>query len=318
MRFSLLLLCTGCLGTAAASLACSSGHDAGPSAAQTFTDQFCTLVQPCCSSPGLGNDGGACQAWVAQQAQGNSYDGDAGAACLAAMQQNQAGAAVCADDLGGNGAAACFHVFQRAYGDVPPGGACLQDSDCQATPGGAASCYAAIDFSPDGGAGGSTTRACVQTSPGQAGDGPCLQQAVGAEITSSWPDGQPVPGQTVTCDLTDGLFCDFVSHTCQGFSAVGATCDIVSAGYQLACGPTATCVPTTTTTGQCVALTMGTSCVAGFSDCGPGAHCSSTTFACAPSLPEGAACTSDDQCDDECLGGRCATAAQATLCGTGP
>jgi hypothetical protein len=318
MRFSLFGFLGCSLGAAAASLACSSGkQDAGPSPAQTFTDQFCTLFQPCCSGPSLGTDGGACQAWVAQQAQGNTYDGDAGAACLAAMQQNQAGSAACADDLGGNGAAACFHVFPSAYGDVPPGGACLRDTDCQAAPGGTASCYAAIDFSQDSGAGGSSTRACVQTSPGQTGDGPCLQQAIGSEVLSSWPDGQPVPDQTVTCNVSDGLYCDFLSHTCQGFAAVGATCDLVSAGYQLACGPTATCVPTTMTSGQCVALTMGTSCVGGFSDCGAEAHCSSTTFVCIASLPEGAACTNDDQCDDACVGGHCATAAQATLCGTG-
>jgi hypothetical protein len=319
MRLSRLFLCACCLATATSSLACSSGQkNAGPSAAQTFTDQFCSSFQPCCGSPSLGSDGGACQAWVAQQAQGNTYDGDAGAACLAAMQQNQAASAVCADDLGANGAAACFHVFHPAYGDVPPGGACLRDTDCQAAPGGTASCYVAIDFSQDGGAGESSTHTCVQTSPGQAGDGPCLQQVVGAEVTSSWPDGQPVPAETVTCNVSDGLYCDFVSHTCQSFSAAGSACDIISAGYQLACGPSATCVPSTTTSGQCVALALGTSCVGGFSDCGPGAHCSSTTFTCVPSLPQGAVCTSDDQCDDACVGGRCVTSAQATLCGTAP
>jgi hypothetical protein len=140
---------------------------------------------------------------------------------------------------------------------------------------------------------------------------------VGTEVTSSWPDGQPVPEQTVVCNLSDGLYCDFVSHTCQSFAAAGATCGIVSAGAQLACGPTGTCVPTTATSGQCVALALGTSCTAGFSDCGAGAHCSSTSFTCVPSVPLGSACASDDQCDDECVGGKCVTAAQATLCGTG-
>jgi hypothetical protein len=234
------------------------------------------------------------------------------------MQQNQAGAAVCADDLGANGASACFQVFHPSYGDIPPGGACVRDTDCQAAPGGTASCYAASDFSQDGGAGGSSTLTCMQTNPGNAGDGPCLQQAVGAEVTSSWPAGQAVPDQTVTCNLSDGLYCDFLSHTCQGFAAVGATCDTVSGSSQLACGPTATCVPAAATSGQCVALAMGVSCVPGFSDCGAGAHCSVTTFACVQSLPAGAACTSDDQCNDECVGGQCVTAAQATLCGTGP
>jgi hypothetical protein len=313
MRFHTFLLCV-CLGTAASSLACSSGHK-GASPAETFADQFCPLFQPCCGGPGLGTDGGACQAWVALQAQGNTYDGDAGAACLAAMQQNQAGSAVCADDLGSSGADACFHVFHPAYGDVPPGGACLRDTDCQAVPGGTASCYAAIDFSQDGGAGASSTRSCVQTSPGHAGDGPCLQQVVGAEVISSWPEGQPVPDQTVTCTLSDGLYCDFVSHTCQSFAALGATCDTTYVSSELACGPTGSCLPTGTSA-QCVALAAGMSCTVAFSDCGAKAHCSNTGLTCVGSLPQGAACASDDQCDDACVGGHCVTVAQATLCGT--
>jgi hypothetical protein len=318
MRRALFLLFGLCLGAAASALACSSGHqDSGPSPVQTFTAQFCSLFEPCCGGAGLGTDGGACEAWVAEQAQGSTYDGDAGAACLAAMQQNQAGSAVCADDLGSSSAAACFQVFQPPSGDVPPGGPCLRDSDCQAAPGGTASCYTAIDFAEDGGAGGSSIHTCMQTSPGQAGAGPCLQQVVGDEVTSSWPDGKPVPDQTVVCNLSDGLYCDFDSYTCQTFAAVGATCDFVSASSELACGPTATCIWTTGTSGQCVALTLGTSCWPGFSDCGAGAHCSSSMFTCVPSAPLGAACASDDQCDDDCVGGKCVTAAQATLCGTG-
>jgi hypothetical protein len=92
---------------------------------------------------------------------------------------------------------------------------------------------------------------------------------------------------------------------------------LLSAGYQLECGPSATCVPNTETSGQCVAIALGTSCIPAFSDCGAGAHCGSSTFECVPSVPLGSACTTDDQCDDECVGGKCVTAAEAILCGTG-
>jgi hypothetical protein len=289
-----------------AAAACSSASPPAPAptAQESFIDELCALFDPCCKSVGLASDATSCHTWAAQNVQSNGFYPAATSACLSAMKQHQKDADFCTS-LGAFAGPACAAVFEAPvqYGMVPPGGACTVDSDCQIAPGGGVTCHVSRGLPPDGGTPPSTYT-CVQTSPGNAGDGPCLDQVDDTGTSWAWPDGVPLPARTFVCNLADGIYCEFSSHTCKVFESVGDACD----ADQDACGPDAYCPDF----GRCTPLPVaGQPCVAGLR-CAAGLKCIAST--CVTILADGAPCTTDDQCEGSCLSGRCVSTAEGALC----
>jgi hypothetical protein len=310
MRFAYFLAGPLAAVAAIAVVACSSGSSSTGTAANSgsFADQYCAIIEPCCSATGLSTTGSACHGWVALAAGQGAYDPAAGSACISAMQQAQSSSDFCTT-LGGN-PPACNQVFKGGTsGTVQPGGACMQDSDCAPAPGGSATCFSQFNFG-DGGS--SETRTCVQTTVGKAGDSPCIGNVNGSVTEYSWSQGAP-PGQGFVCDQSTGLYCDATSHACSAFKSAGAACTSDSE-----CGPNGYC---DFASGNCAArLAAGSPCSgASSAQCAASTYCNSSTQVCTASLGNGSACTTSEQCQsNQCVNGQCSGSSNvglALLCG---
>jgi hypothetical protein len=300
-----------CLAGAAfliAGVACSS-NSSSPSA--DFVGKFCGMIQPCCAQAGLSTSGQLCNEEASSSAAAATYDAAAGQACLSGMQTEQSNGTLCStlgDDI-----PACQQAFSQATGNVPPGGACQQDSDCAPEPGGGATCFDQFNL---GDAGTSQTLTCIQTSDGQAGSGPCIGTRNGATLLYSWSGNTPVPTTAVVCDVASNLTCNATTHECVTLNAVGQPCNTDSD-----CVPSAFC-SYTSGAGQCTTrLADGASCANAPSGCQTTSACDSTTQTCKPLLADGAACTTGEECQSfECVNGACGSGAAgfglAILCGS--
>jgi hypothetical protein len=300
---------------AAAVVACSSGSSSdgsltvGPAdTAGQFADQYCGLIAPCCADAGLSSNGAACHAWLTLAEQQGTYDPAAGKACLAAMQQAQSQPDFCAT-LGGN-LSSCNQVFTSSGGSVPPGGACMRDSDCTPAPGGSATCFTQFNV-VDGGS--NETRTCVQTTTGKAGDTPCIGDVNGDITDYSW-QGTP-PRQAVLCDAARGLYCDTTTHACAAFKSPGAACS-----SDTECGPEAYCSFQSGGSVCAARAPAGSSCAGGV-QCDASSYCDPATQACIAALASGSTCSTNDQCQSkQCVNGKCGGSSNLglwLLCGGG-
>jgi hypothetical protein len=275
-----------------------------------YAQGFCDLLEPCCADAGLGTGGVFCNAWIQSQASKGGYDPASGQACLQALQQ-EPGATFCASLTGG--VPACSTVF-GAGGAVQPGQPCKQDGDCAVVLGGGATCYKQDAF-VDGGA--AQTQTCVQTTPGKAGDGPCIGDVESAAVTVyGWSGQGPPPGQAYVCSLADGLTCSDATQQCTAQVDVGGACST-----DTDCVATAYCADSGSS-GQCVArLADGASCTAAPTGCLATSYCDASSDACTPFVAPGSPCSADPQCQYGCSGGACnqggtGSVSLAGLCGT--
>lgn len=277
----------------AVGVACSSSSGSGASG---FVQQYCALFEPCCAAAGLSTTGVHCQDLASSATASDGYDAAAGQACLTAAQAEQAAGTFCTtlgDDI-----PQCSQVFQASGGTAQPGQPCQQDSDCARGAGGGATCFDQFSF-VDGGT--SQTETCIQTSPGQAGDGPCIGTKNGGETIYSWSGQGSPPTQAVVCDVSAGTTCDGTTQKCVALVAVGQPC--TSDG---ACVPSAYCA-FAGTSAQCAArLPDGASCAQAPTGCQTTSTCDAATSTCKPLLDNGAACTTGEQCQSSsCVNGAC-------------
>jgi hypothetical protein len=289
-----LALATTVLGLAAG-LACGAGCGGGSGGAAgssgSFAVDYCNLIEPCCAQAGLNTSGTLCQAFANAAASEGSYDAAQGQACITGMQAESSSPTFCTEL--GNDIPACSMAFTTAGGSVPPGGKCMQDSDCAKAAGGGATCFFSVAFD-DGGS--TQTQTCVETSVGTAGDGPCVGVVQASGTLYDWTGSGPVPPQGFTCAVADGLTCDDTTQKCIALATVGQACgadsDCVTSAYCSFGSGQAQCA---------TRLADGASCSSAATGCLSTSFCDPTSMTCKPLLANGAACT-DSQA---CLSGDC-------------
>jgi hypothetical protein len=304
---------TACLGLVTA-VACSSGSSgSGPVPASTvsaFGQDYCGLLEPCCAQAGLSTTGMVCEAFVQLAAGQGTYDAAAGQACISGMQAESGSSSFCTSP--GNDVPACSQVFNSSNGTEPPGAPCQSDTDCAKAAGGGAHCYSQFSF---GDAGSTQTQTCVQTLPGQAGDGPCIGTQDGSITSYSWSGTGAPPSPSYLCDVAGGTTCDATTSKCTPLAAVGQPCtsdsSCVAAAY-CAFGATA---------GQCTArLADGASCAANPAGCATTSTCDAATSTCKALLADGSPCSGGNQCASHtCVNQACGSSAGLDLqllCGT--
>ncbi|MGD0529258.1 MAG: hypothetical protein ABSE49_29230 [Polyangiaceae bacterium] len=295
-------------------VACSSssgGSGQGPAAnGGDFATDFCNLIEPCCAQAGLSTSGTLCLAFAGEAAASGSYDATAGQACIAGMQAESGTPALCMNL--GNDIPACSQVYATKGGSTPPGGTCMQDSDCAIASGGGATCF--DDFTFDDG-GSTQTETCIQTMVGSAGDGPCIGTVEGAVTTYSWGGTGAPPTTAYTCDNASDLTCDATTQKCLALGDTGATCtsdsDCVTTDYCNFDTATAACAPR---------FADGAACGEDSTGCVTTDYCDTTSATCKPLLAAGTACSTSQQCaSTECVNGSCGAANNLglqLLCGT--
>lgn len=248
----------------------------------SFSNQYCALVAPCCSQAGLVS---GCAALVTYAAQEETYDATAGAACLAALTALRGGADFCGGLVAiSNGAKpswavvpACAAVFR---GTTPAGQFCAGDSDCAPGPNGGAICLMEVGM-----------HMCVPLT-GKVGDACFGTYAYGETLS--------YPGHTgAICDQNQGAVCDEQTFVCDAVEPVGSPCTVFNM-----CDPvTAYC--TLSGGNSCAArLPLGAICTGTLSgECDGNAYCSAGRRCTAPG-GAGAACTGNTTPLD-CLSGVC-------------
>ncbi|HEX3345196.1 MAG TPA: Dickkopf N-terminal cysteine-rich domain-containing protein, partial [Polyangiaceae bacterium] len=178
------------------------------------------------------------------------------------------------------------------------GGACTQDSDCAKPPGGSATCFDDFSFA-DGGS--TQTQTCIQTTPGMAGDGPCVGDVLTSGTEYVWSGSGPPPASGVTCALADSLTCDQPTQKCKTLGATGQPCngdsDCVPADYCAFASSAEQCT---------VRIADGAPCSADLTGCLSTSYCDTSTTTCKPLLTTGSSCTSSEQCaSTDCVNDVC-------------
>jgi hypothetical protein len=292
--------------------ACTSGGgSAGTTAtASGFGQQYCSLIQPCCAAAGLPTGETLCNAFAQAAAEKSTYDPVSGQACITGMQQESGSASFCTTL--GNDIPACSHVFGASSGTVQPGQPCTGDSQCAPAPGGGATCFSA-DALVDGG-GTTQTQTCIQTTPGKAGDSPCIGTVEGDVTVYTWSGQGAPPTQGVTCAMADGLRCSGSTQQCTPLANPGDPCttttDCVTSAYCAISGSGGTCT---------ARLADGSDCVSAPSGCQTTSYCDPSSHTCMAYVAPGSACTTDQQCQYGCVNQTCAHGTNnfglALLCG---
>jgi hypothetical protein len=288
-----LAVATGCTGLLFA-FACTSGG-AGSTAGGSFAQQYCGLIQPCCADAGLAGPQTLCTSFA--QAAASTNPGSA-QACLDGMQQAASSSAFCTT-LGGD-VQACNQLFgpATAGGTVAPGQPCTGEGQCAPAPGGGATCFSA-DVLVDGGT--TQTQTCMQTTPGKAGDSPCVGVVESGVTVYSWSGSGAPPTQGYLCSLADGLTCSDATQQCTALANPGDPCTVTTD-----CVTTAYCV-TSTTSGACTPrLADGAACDSAPEGCLTTSYCEPSTHTCTPYVAPGSACTADPQCQFGCVNQACA------------
>ena len=271
---------------------------------------------PCCGGGDAGaSDPATCRTTVTSW-QSFGFDPSLTSACLTAMKQAAAGTGFCTTL--GSAMAPCDAVFAAvpSSGSVPPGGTCTSYNDCASASGGVAVCL------PPASSTNSQAGACRQVLRGLAGDSPCSNEEYDG-ITATEGAG-PLPNVSYSCHDFDGVYCDFATHACEPFGAVGQACDPNGDD----CGPYEWCQiagygADGGVASQCAAdLEAGAPCdptenVPIDAQCDPRTtRCRAATSTCTPFLPSGSPCTTNDECEGACTAGKCATGLEAQLCET--
>jgi hypothetical protein len=266
---------------AGAGTGCKSDDD--PAAA--FIARYCDVYKPCCTAAGLPADGQACRALFASSASPRAkYDGTAGEACLAGLQQSAGQPGFCAGDVVPPSACA------QAFGGAAAGSACIQDGDCPASAQGDVRCVSGF-------VGGATVRKCQVQSRGQSGSTPCVGSVRGDVTLYAGSGGGDIPDQGFLCYADDGLRCD--GSACVALAAMGAQCELSTD-----CADAAFC---DASTGVCAARkASGASCIGQALECQDGSYCDETALVCAAQMDVGGACTDNVQClTGNCPDGTC-------------
>ncbi len=302
------MLCCG--GSTSGGGSSSGGGGASAATVAGFAQDFCALLAPCCADAGLSTSGLVCSAFIEEAAQKGTYDATAGQACLAAAQQQPA-SDFCANL--GNDVPQCSQVLSSSGGTTQPGQPCTQDSDCARASGGSATCFGQTEFLDGGGT--TQTMTCVQTSPGQAGQGPCIGIAEPGGITEyTWGGKGTPPDQAYVCSLADGVTCSSTTQTCTALAAAGSPCttdsDCVSGAYcAFGSGGSSTCT---------ARLADGAGCASAPNGCQTTSYCDASQV-CTPYVAPGSACTTGNECQYGCVNGKCSSAGTsfglALLCG---
>jgi len=252
----------------------------------------CYVVKPCCQDAGRTYEAAVCQAgfpaaFGMAPASSERFDSAAARDCLKALQQGGFDCGTVPD--------VCHQVY---VGDVPVGGACTGDSDCEVTAGQAVSCDLEHDSK------------CKVTTLGALGD-PCDQtctaQGVSCHDTffgtqSSYGNSAIAANHHVACVRADGLYCDAQTAQCVAVLNADSPC---TDGDQ--CPDGSMCLDT------CQAyIALGEPCTTGGTLCVQEAYCDQdgTCHAWRTKL-DGAACTLSAECVGSCSDGLCTGAATA-------
>jgi hypothetical protein len=299
---------TGCgsSGSVASEGNCDGGCWQPTAADQTFIDDFCAAIAPCCQAAfGMPGDTTACA--TALRGTGVSADATLTAACLAELAPD-GGASNCGFDIG-DLSDPCVRALSEPSGPRSPGQSCTNSSDCAGIPRAVAFCASAPTPSNPSAA------ICASRKPGHLGDSPCLATMSADGVIINYPlvfGGSDVPVATgFLCQASAGLFCDPTSRKCVSLLPAGSPCGN---------SPPGVCASTCSPGGVCEAVaSVGQSCDGGA--CDSTSFCD-TTGTCAPKLPDGASCNEDKQCSGACLmpsgaPGTCSSIASGTALALG-
>ena len=266
------LITAGCMGSSSDDCA---GRCWKPTESEvTFIDNFCAAVAPCCTSIGQPQKGGCAAALLAA---GVSGDSELTTACLTEMQQIQNSPACLFNEA--DLSDPCSRAFNEPSGPQGPGEGCSVNADCAGSPGSVTSCVAV-----------SGPGICLSRKAGKLGDYPCLSTLAteGVFLTESLAGSPSAVG--FFCAESDGLACDWSSRRCVALLPTGSACSDF---------PGIPCASSLCSSGVCEDVAgVGQSCDSTLCD---GSGYCDTTFTCVARLPDGASCTSDDQCNGSCI-----------------
>jgi hypothetical protein len=278
-------------------VACSSKSGGNES---SFVQQFCALVTPCCAAAGLSTTGDQCDLLATTATSGSGYSESTAQACLSAAQAEQTAGTFCTT-LGGD-IGSCTQVFQQGSGSVQPGQPCQEDADCAPAAGGGAACF---DVGVVEDAGASTGAVCVQTTAGQAGQGPCIGTQEGDVTSYAWTGTGAAPTTAYVCSIATGSYCDAASQKCVALAAVGQPCTSDST-----CVTSAYCNSSTVSPVCATRLADGSSCATAPTACLTTSACNPVTNVCQALIAAGGACESDVECaSGSCVADTCASGA---------
>ncbi len=264
------------------------------SAAQSFAQSYCALVDPCCAAS---HSSLACEDLVLSAAGSYTFDETAATACLAALQARPSGSGFCAGlatlSGGANGFAVipeCASVFGSAStGTVAAGQPCNMDGDCAPGPSGPAACEPDIFWSTGSNDGGHLC-AVITTKLSD----PCIGTASPSQRSFQ---GMGNPTGYTFCDQDQGLMCS-ASYVCVPIGGLGDSCDSSNQcdGIKTYCE---------FGSGTCQSrLPAGAACTNAFGACVDGSNCDPTTSHCKALLGAGAACSAGTF-PSNCLAGYC-------------
>jgi hypothetical protein len=271
--------------------------------AQSFIDQYCALVAPCCAKAGLTSD---CALTVTSAAQQATYDATAGMSCLAALTVQKSDANFCGGLAVITGSQtpwavipACAPAFQSA-GVTAAGQACNTDSDCAPGPNGGAICLRSLV--PGDGGGFTSTQTCQ-----------LLTGKVGVACFGTYFNGGTESNPSLAgalCDQSQGVMCDDQPSTAVGSPLTSGLC-VAGGAPGASCNSNSMCDPAAAycnfaAGGICVMrLPLGAICTGTlFSECAGNAYCNDTSKKCTALGGAGAACSPSTYPSD-CLSGFC-------------
>ena len=264
------------------------------SAAQSFAQSYCALVEPCCAA---GHSPSACENLVLGAAGSYTFDQTAATACLAALQARPSGSGFCAGLAtlagGANGFAVipeCASVFGSAStGTVAPGQPCKLDGDCAPGPSGPSACEPDIFLSTASNDGGNFC-AVITTKLAD----PCIGTASPSQRSF---EGAGSPTGYTFCDRDQGLMCS-PSYVCVAIGGLGDPCDSSDQcdGIKTYCE---------FGSGSCQSrLPAGAACTNALGACVDGSDCDPATSVCRMLDGAGAACSAG-AFPSTCLAGYC-------------
>lgn len=286
-------------------IACSDGGsgsvgNGGAATSDSFIDQYCGLLQPCCQQAGLRTDGVACKAFATFAAAQGTYDPQAGDRCITELRAQSATSEFCKNPS--LNAASCRNVYaSKGSGTKAPGAPCSDDDECAPSAEGTAECVFA----------GSDKRVCQIQIVGKDGDNPCVGTRDGNTLSSFGTSGADTPARGFVCDTKDNLRCDSKTKNCTLLVAEGAPCTSSDA-----CVKSAFCDQLVTKT--CVKrFAPGEDCSKNSTACEKTATCDSSTKKCVALAPDGSPCSTSSGCASRsCVNGTCGAGSSVSLlCG---
>jgi hypothetical protein len=256
----------------------ASGDVEAPTAT-AFREQYCALIDPCCSAAGFG----ACGPVVNEATSQGTYDARAGSDCIRKLGEHREDPDFC-ESLSVHMLSSvslqngfCGPVF-RTPGNVAPGGACDWDADCRPDSRGVATCLVGM---------------CTVVVDGNPGDACVGTVRDGLYLSDS------APGPAVICDHGKSLYCDDTAHVCVTRNTeLGTPCESLfdCTGSQY-CNAERICA---------ARVASGATCAKIFGECEGGVYCSDSLRCELPgTLPGGAACENVVGAPPECASEYC-------------